>query len=84
MFNFKSQQQKIDEYLDDLYNTIWNGTEEDKYYSWFRLVSHMRCWNYDPRYISRAMARMNKCKENRSQSYLVNSGGKLVQVTEIS
>ncbi len=84
IFKRNPSTEEIDKYLDELFECIWNGTEQDRYYSWFRLVSHMRCWNYESIFISRAMARMNMCKENRSQSYIVNNGGSLVRVVEIS
>ncbi|MEQ8578170.1 MAG: hypothetical protein RIC57_09135 [Balneola sp.] len=74
---------KMDTELEILYSGIWNGTEIDKSYAWFRVIEHLRSWNYDPSLIKRATIHMNQCQDRRSDRYMVSSGGRLIEVTEI-
>jgi len=74
---------KMETQLEILYSGIWNGTEVDKSYAWFRVIEHLRSWNYNPDLIKRATIHMNQCKDRRSDRYMVSSGGRLIEVTEI-
>lgn len=72
-----------DDYLDIVYVHIWNGTEEDRIYAWFRTIEHLKQWNYDEELIRKATYRMNMLRDTRSRKMFINKKGKIIEATEV-
>lgn len=70
-------------YLDQLYGCIWTGREEDRIYAWYRVIGHLKAWNYDEGLIAEALERIEQLKAERTIRMYIARDGRLIERTEI-